>query len=121
MSYFYLLCAVFFLSPALLIAQDKTLPEKALCVVCALKSGENELEKVRAHSEHEGETYYFCSGVAKKNLMQTQRVMRRQDFRARHPLWLLKRWQGRMWRWRIIEANGCCWIFGRRGVNPVSR
>jgi len=65
-SYFYLFCAVFFLSPSLLLAQDKTLPEKALCIVCALKSGENELEKVRAHSEHEGETYYFCSEGCKE-------------------------------------------------------
>lgn len=66
MSYFYLFCAVFFLSPSLLIAQEKALPEKALCVVCALKGGEDEPEKVRAHSDHEGATYYFCSADCKK-------------------------------------------------------
>jgi peroxiredoxin/YHS domain-containing protein len=35
-------------------------PEKALCAVCAVK-GETSPEKVRAHAEHEGTTYYFCA------------------------------------------------------------
>ena len=37
------------------------IPDKALCSVCALKGGETELEKVKAHSEHNGKAYYFCS------------------------------------------------------------
>ena len=51
--------------PELLIAEAE-IPEKALCIVCALKSGETELEKVRAHSEHDGKVYYFCSENCKK-------------------------------------------------------
>ncbi len=45
-------------------AQDKK-PDKALCMVCALK-GETELEKVRAQSAYEGKDYYFCSKGCKK-------------------------------------------------------
>ena len=36
-------------------------PDKALCPVCALRGDETELEKVKAHSEHDGKAYYFCS------------------------------------------------------------
>jgi len=35
-------------------------PKKALCAVCAVQ-GETEMEKVKAHAEHDGTTYYFCS------------------------------------------------------------
>ena len=47
-------------SPAALIAEAR-IPNRALCSVCALKGGETELEKVKAHSEYEGKAYYFCS------------------------------------------------------------
>ncbi len=40
-------------------------PDKALCTVCALRGGETELEKVKAHSEHDGKAYYFCSEECK--------------------------------------------------------
>ena len=40
---------------------ETQIPDKALCSVCALKSGETELEKVKARSEHDGKAYYFCS------------------------------------------------------------
>ena len=40
-------------------------PDKALCPVCALK-GEDEPEKVKAHSEHDGQTLYFCSQTCKE-------------------------------------------------------
>ena len=66
MSYFYLLCALYFLSPSLLQAEQGAIPEKALCVVCALKEGQTEFEKVRAHSNHEGKAYYFCSDGCKE-------------------------------------------------------
>jgi thiol-disulfide isomerase/thioredoxin len=39
-------------------AQEK--PDKALCLVCAVH-GETEKERVKAHAEHDGETYYFCA------------------------------------------------------------
>ena len=45
---------------------ESRFPDKALCSVCALKGGETELEKVRAHSEHDGKPYYFCSKNCKK-------------------------------------------------------
>jgi thiol-disulfide isomerase/thioredoxin len=67
LSYFHLLLAVVFLHPSLLPAQEaEAVPEKALCVVCALNDGEKEFEKVKAHSEHEGKAYYFCSAGCKK-------------------------------------------------------
>ena len=47
-------------SSAMLFA-DAQIPDKALCSVCALKGGETEWEKVKAHSEHDGRAYYFCS------------------------------------------------------------
>ena len=52
-------------SSATLIAETP-IPDKALCSVCALKGGETELEKVKAHSEHDGKAYYFCSENCKK-------------------------------------------------------
>ncbi len=52
-------------SSASLVAEI-SIPEKALCSVCALKGGETELEKVKAHSEHEDTPYYFCSGDCKE-------------------------------------------------------
>jgi len=42
------------------------IPDKALCSVCALKGGETELEKVKAHSEHDGKAHYFCSKDCKE-------------------------------------------------------
>jgi peroxiredoxin len=64
--YFHLILATFLLAPSLLPADEAPLPEKALCVVCALKSGESEFEKVNAHSDHEGKAYYFCSAGCKE-------------------------------------------------------
>lgn len=65
MLHLFLLCAALMLGPSLLSAQQDTRPEKALCVVCALKDGETDFEKVKAHSEHAGKTYYFCSADCK--------------------------------------------------------
>ena len=65
MRYLALSFLIFFSSAALLSAEVQ-IPEKALCIVCALKGGETELEKVRAHSEHDGKVYYFCSDNCKK-------------------------------------------------------
>lgn len=45
---------------------ESRFPDKALCSVCALKGGETELEKVRAHSEFDGKPYYFCSKDCRK-------------------------------------------------------
>lgn len=56
------LCFILFISTPLL-AQEH--PDKALCSVCALR-GETNPEKVRAHSEHDGKTYYFCADHCKK-------------------------------------------------------
>jgi peroxiredoxin len=64
--YLHLLFAVFLLGPSLLSAQEDVRPEKALCVVCALKDGETESEKVKAFSEHAGKAYYFCSQDCKE-------------------------------------------------------
>lgn len=41
-------------------------PDKALCSVCVLKGGGHGVEKVRAHSTHDGKAYYFCSEGCKK-------------------------------------------------------
>jgi thiol-disulfide isomerase/thioredoxin len=46
-------------------AEDGQVPDKALCPVCALK-GETEPEKVKAHSEHDGQTHYFCSQTCRE-------------------------------------------------------
>jgi len=53
------------ISSMALIAQETSHPEKAMCSVCVLK-GENEAEKVKAHSDHNGTTYYFCSKHCKE-------------------------------------------------------
>ena len=66
MLYFHLILAAFLLDPSLLPADEAPLPEKALCVVCALKDGESEFEKVKAHSDHKGKAYYFCSTDCKE-------------------------------------------------------
>lgn len=63
MRYLFIVAIILSFSSTLL-AQDNK-PDKALCLVCALK-GETELEKVRAHSTHEGKAYYFCSKGCKK-------------------------------------------------------
>ena len=59
--FYFLFFAALLLGPSLLPAEEEARPKKALCVVCALKEGETEFEKVKAHSEHEGKAYYFCS------------------------------------------------------------
>lgn len=46
--------------------QAEKVPNKAICSVCALKGGGHGLEKVRAHSKHDGKAYYFCSEGCKK-------------------------------------------------------
>jgi len=51
--------------PAQIAAQEEPVPKKALCTVCALKGGETEEEKVKAHSNHAGKAYYFCSADCK--------------------------------------------------------
>ena len=61
MRYLNFLFAFILASSATLLATDDQIPDKALCSVCALKGGETELEKVRAHSEYDGKAYYFCS------------------------------------------------------------
>jgi thiol-disulfide isomerase/thioredoxin len=48
-----------------LTAQERNLPDEALCTVCALR-GETEPEKVKAHTDYEGKTYYFCSKNCQK-------------------------------------------------------
>lgn len=61
-------CAIlylFLLACSISIPTEGRIPDKALCSVCALKGGETELEKVKAHSEYEGKAYYFCSGNCK--------------------------------------------------------
>ena len=60
MRYSQLWSLIFLASAASLMAEFR-IPDKALCSVCALKAGENGLEKVKAHSEHDGKAYYFCS------------------------------------------------------------
>ena len=55
--YFYLFCTLYFFSPSLLQAEQGAIPEMALRVVCALKEGQTEFEKVKAHSNHEGKAY----------------------------------------------------------------
>jgi len=64
--YFRLFCVALLLGPLRLSAQEDARPERALCVVCALKDGETEFEKVKAHSEHAGKAYYFCSAGCKE-------------------------------------------------------
>ena len=51
--------------PSIIVPQTKQVPDKALCVVCALQ-GETELEKVKGHTEYQGNSYYFCSKNCKK-------------------------------------------------------
>ncbi len=65
MRYCNFLFLIVLASSATLIAEAQ-IPAKALCSVCALKGGETELEKVKAHSEHDGKAYYFCSENCKK-------------------------------------------------------
>ena len=60
MRYCNFLFLIVLASSTALIAETQ-IPDKALCSVCALKGGETELEKVKAHSEHNGKAYYFCS------------------------------------------------------------
>ena len=64
MRYFFLF-TIFLIDPGILTAQKQQVPDKALCVVCVLR-GETELEKVKAHKEHDGKTYYFCSKNCKE-------------------------------------------------------
>ena len=60
MNHLILLFALTLASAAGLSANEQ-IPTRALCSVCALKSGETKLEEVRAHSQHQGKAYYFCS------------------------------------------------------------
>ena len=60
MRYCNFLLLIVLASSAALKAETQ-IPAKALCSVCALKGGETELEKVKAHSEYDGKAYYFCS------------------------------------------------------------
>ena len=46
--------------PSWVYASNEDRPDKSLCSVCAVL-GETEEEKVKAHTEHDGQTYYFCS------------------------------------------------------------
>lgn len=55
-----------YLAFLLAIVLASSAPNKALCSVCVLKGGETELEKVKAHTEHDGKVYYFCSENCKK-------------------------------------------------------
>ena len=64
MRYLTSLFTLILMSAAALAANAK-IPAKALCGVCALKGGETELEKVRAHSQHQRKAYYFCSEECK--------------------------------------------------------
>lgn len=41
-------------------AGKEKLPAKAVCVVCAKKSGKQELEPVHSSLKYKGKTYYFC-------------------------------------------------------------
>ena len=60
MRYCNFLLLIVLASSAALKAETQ-IPAKALCSVCALKGGETDLEKVKAHSEYDGKAYYFCS------------------------------------------------------------
>ena len=47
--------------PAKTVAKAKPkLPAKAVCVVCAAKTGKKELEPVHSSLKYKGKTYYFC-------------------------------------------------------------
>lgn len=65
MRFFAFLFVIILVGASTLLAADQ-IPDKALCSVCALKGGETENEKVKAHSEHDGKAYYFCSENCKK-------------------------------------------------------
>jgi YHS domain-containing protein len=41
------------------------LPAKAVCVVCAKKTGKQELEPVHSSLVYKGKTYYFCEDKEK--------------------------------------------------------
>ncbi len=64
MRYWRFLFPIVLAGSAALMAEVQV-PDKALCTVCALRGGETELEKVKAHSEHDGKAYYFCSEECK--------------------------------------------------------
>lgn len=46
--------------------QQNKMPEKAICVICAMRETEPEPEKVAGMSEYGGKVYYFCSDNCKK-------------------------------------------------------
>jgi peroxiredoxin/YHS domain-containing protein len=62
----YFVFALLLVGPTTLLSGEQQVPDQALCSVCALKGGETELEKVRAHTEQDGKAYYFCSENCKK-------------------------------------------------------
>ena len=64
MRYFNFSLIIVLVTSSALVA-DTQIPDKALCSVCALKGGETEEEKVKAHSQYDGQAYYFCSKECK--------------------------------------------------------
>ena len=56
MRYFNFLLLIVLVTSSALLA-DSQIPDKALCSVCALKGGETEEEKVKAHSRSERPTF----------------------------------------------------------------
>ena len=64
MRYFNFSLLIVLVTSSALLA-DTQIPDKALCSVCALKGGETEEEKVKGHSQYDGQAYYFCSKECK--------------------------------------------------------
>jgi YHS domain-containing protein len=42
-------------------AGDEKMPKEAVCAVCSVNSGKQELESVKASLKYKGKTYYFCN------------------------------------------------------------
>ena len=89
MFYFHLILAAFLLDPSLLPADEAPLPEKALCVVCALKNGESEFEKIKAIILEK--STYNVAKVAKLLAItpkhMTNNIIRNIDEFKRHMKW----------------------------------
>ncbi|MEE2754377.1 MAG: redoxin domain-containing protein [Candidatus Latescibacterota bacterium] len=60
MNFLKFLLITLMMLPSWTYANNEDRPNKALCPVCAAL-GETEKEKVKAHAEHDGQAYYFCS------------------------------------------------------------
>lgn len=69
MRYTFLLSLVMLAFSSALFSQEQTIPDKAMCAVCVLK-GETEAEKVKAHTEYDGKTWYFCSENCQKEFVK---------------------------------------------------